>query len=196
MRWLPILLAVALLFAACGDDEEDVAPKPTSSRTSASVTPDPDAPTITLESEAFQEGETIPVQFTCEGANVSPALSWSDPPEGTASFTLIVDDPDAPGGTFTHWVLFDLPPDTRSLPQGVEVGERPAAGGVQGTNDGNRVGYTGPCPPPGDSHRYIFTLYALDALLELAPGATKDDVAGVFEEHILAEAPLTGTFAR
>lgn len=149
-----------------------------------------------IESPAFKAGHAIPNEFTCTGRDLSPALSWSDPPEGTRSLALIVDDPDAPTGTWVHWVLFNLPASARSLPQAVAGKEKLDAGGVQGTNDFRRIGYGGPCPPPGKPHRYFFKLYALDAELNLKAGAKKADVEDAMRGHVLANAELMGTFGR
>jgi len=118
--------------------------------------------TLEVKSPDFASGGTIPKRFTCEGADLSPALEWSAPPSGTQSFALIADDPDAPAGTWVHWVVFDLPPGLRSLPQAVPKNEQLADGSRQGQNDFGKTGYGGPCPPPGKAHRYFFKLYALD----------------------------------
>src|SRR5438105_2930693 len=114
-----------------------------------------------IESSAFSEGGQIPRSYTCDGEDISPQLSWSGVPEGARSLGLICDDPDAPGKTWVHWVIFNLPPGTRELPEGVPARAGVSGGGAQGTNDFRKVGYGGPCPP-GGSHRYIFKLYALD----------------------------------
>jgi Raf kinase inhibitor-like YbhB/YbcL family protein len=143
----------------------------------------------------FEPGEPIPVRYTCDGENVSPPLRWSEAPADTKSFVLIVDDPDAPAGTFVHWVLYDLPGGSRALPERVEGGDA-AEGGTQGLNDFDRVGYGGPCPPGGRPHRYVFTLYALDARLGLAPRKRKADVLRAMRGHVLAEAALVGRFQR
>ena len=148
-----------------------------------------------IESPAFSNGQPIPQKFTCQGADVSPALSWSGAPDNTKSFALIVDDPDAPVGTWVHWVLYDLPADTRSLPENVAKSEH-AQNGVQGINDFKKIGYGGPCPPPGKAHRYFFKLYALDTPLKLKPGATKQDLEKAIKGHILAQAELMGTYQR
>jgi Raf kinase inhibitor-like YbhB/YbcL family protein len=194
LRTLVPPLGIALLaLAACGggDDEPDATASPENGPTETA-----DAAEFTLSSNAFQQEEPIPERYTCEGANVSPDLSWENAPEETESFALIVDDPDAPAGTFTHWLIFDLTADTTFLPENIEVTERPAAGGVQGTNDGSRNGYTGPCPPSGSPHRYVFTLYALDGELGLEPGVSKAEIVTAMDDHILAETSLTGTFER
>jgi Raf kinase inhibitor-like YbhB/YbcL family protein len=148
--------------------------------------------TFTLAISAFANGSMIPSNFTCEGANVSPELRRSDAPANVKSFALIVDDPDAPVGTFTHWVLFDLPADRSSLAEG----ERTI--GVAGKNDFGRAGYGGPCPPRGDgAHRYFFTLYALDlASLKLRSGAGRREVETALRGHILAQAQYMGRYER
>lgn len=150
---------------------------------------------MTLESSAFAAGQPIPQKFTCEGADVSPPLRWSDPPAGANNFALIADDPDAPAGTWVHWVLYNLPAETRSLPEGVPKSAA-AAGGAQGQNDFRKTGYGGPCPPPGKPHRYFFKLYALGAALALPAGAQKKDVERAIGGHILAQAELMGTYQR
>ena len=152
--------------------------------------------TFDLTSSAFQDGETIPKKYTCEGPDVSPPLHWSVPPAGTRSYVIIADDPDAPVGTWTHWVIYDLPLDLRGLPEGVPAKERVLDGALQGLNDFKRVGYGGPCPPPGKPHRYDFRLYALDTALTLKPRATKAQVLDACKGHILAEAQLMGRFGR
>src|SRR5438067_10465038 len=127
---------------------------------------------FTLQSSAFQNGGNIPKKFTCEAADVTPELNWSGAPEKTQSFALSADDPDAPMGTWVHWVIYDLPPNTTKLSEGVPKQEQ-AASGTQGTNDFGKIGYGGPCPPPGKPHRYFFKLYALDGTLNLKPRASK-----------------------
>jgi Raf kinase inhibitor-like YbhB/YbcL family protein len=152
---------------------------------------------LTLASSAFRAGAPIPVPYTCDGADRSPPLAWSGAPARTAAFALIADDPDAPGGTWVHWVLYDLPSQTSALGENVPKLERlPEVGGVQGRNDFRAVGYGGPCPPPGPAHHYHFTLYALDRVLGLKPGATKKDVERAMAGKVLASAELVGTYAR
>ena len=151
---------------------------------------------LPVSSAAFQEGGTIPTKYTCVGQDISPQLAWSESPAGTQSFALIVDDPDAPGGVFTHWVLFNIPSDSRELPEAVPAQPQLTGGALQGRNDFGRVGYGGPCPPPGRPHRYQFTLYALDRLLDLKAGASKKQVLEAMQGHILAQGQLTGTFQR
>ena len=152
------------------------------------------AATFTLTSGAFAAGATIPREHTCDGKDASPPLAWRDPPAGTKAFALVVDDPDAPAGTWVHWVVYDLPATATSLPAGVAPGD--ATIGTQGKNDFRRAGHGGPCPPPGPPHHYHFTLYALDAPTGLAPGATKADVLRAIAGHTLGKAELVGTYGR
>jgi Raf kinase inhibitor-like YbhB/YbcL family protein len=137
----------------------------------------------------------IPARFTCSGEDLSPALAWTDPPAGTRSFALITDDPDAPSGTFTHWVVYDLPPSARQLPEGVPRTADPE-GGRQGRNDFDKIGYSGPCPPPGNPHRYSFRLYALDRKMGLRAGASKSDLERALKGHVLAQSEWIGRFGR
>ena len=150
---------------------------------------------LQLTSPAFQEGKDIPSRFTCDGEDLSPALQWSDPPEGTESFALIMDDPDAPVGTWDHWIVFDLPASARGLPDGVPGGESLPDGGTHGKNSWGRTEYGGPCPP-GGTHRYFFKLYALDTRLGLDPGAGKKSLLAALEGHVLAQGQLMGTYRR
>lgn len=152
---------------------------------------------LKVESPAFAEGERIPAKYTCEGDDVSPALSWTGVPEGTKEFALTADDPDAPGKTWVHWVLYGLPPGATELPEGVPATESLSDGARNGKNDFSKVGYGGPCPPPGHGvHRYFFKLYALDSAVDLGPGATKNKLIEAIEGHALAKSELTGTYER
>jgi len=153
---------------------------------------------LALTSTAFREGSSIPVKHTCDGADVSPPLAWGGTPPGTAAFAVIADDPDAPAGTWVHWVLYDLAGSAAQLPENVAKTETlPDLGGaVQGRNDFRHTGYGGPCPPPGPAHRYFFRLYALDAPLKLRPGATKQEVEAAMKGHVLETAQLMGTYGR
>jgi len=151
---------------------------------------------FSLSSPDFTDGADIPKQFTCSGEDRSPALEWKGAPAGTKSFALIVDDPDAPVGTWVHWVVFNIPAAAHSLPQGIEKKDRLADGARQGQNDFRKIGYNGPCPPPGKAHRYFFKLYALGSELSLGPGATKGDVERAMEGHVLAHAEWIGRFGR
>ncbi len=152
--------------------------------------------TFQLTSKAFSYNAEIPRQYTCDGKDASPPLEWSDVPSKTRSFSLIGDDPDAPVGTWVHWVLYDLPASARSVPEGVAGEAALPDGSRQGVNDFKRLGYGGPCPPPGPAHRYFFKLYALDATLDLKSGATKKDLEAAMKGHILAEAQLMGRYQR
>ena len=147
-------------------------------------------------STAFSNGGTIPKKFTCDGPDVSPPLRWTGAPAAAQSFALIMDDPDAPVGTWVHWVLYSLPAGTTELPEGVEKQEQLANGAIQGRNDFRRIGYGGPCPPPGTPHRYYFKLYALDTKLNLKAGGTKPDLERAMQGHILVETELMGRYGR
>ena len=148
-----------------------------------------------LTSPTFPEGGAIPRQYTCDGKDVSPPLTWSGVPPGAKSLALLCDDPDAPAGDWVHWVVFDLSPSRIDLPEGVPPSEEIAGIGRQGKNDFKKIGWGGPCPPRG-THRYVFTLYALDRTLELGRSVTKADVLAAIRGHVLAEAKLTGTYTR
>lgn len=144
-----------------------------------------------LQSSAFAEGAMIPAKYTCAGSDVSPPLSWNDPPTGTQSLALIVDDPDAPAKVWVHWVIYNLPAETKELPEDF----RGNTGAEVGTNDFRRTDYGGPCPPSG-THRYQFKLYALDTKLHLSAGASKEQLLRAMEGHVLDQAQLTGKFAK
>lgn len=148
-----------------------------------------------IQSSVFEAEGTIPPKYTCDGQNVSPPLSWDDPPAETQSLALIADDPDAPSGTFVHWIIFNMPADVRSLSEGLPTGNTLASGGLQGQNDFGQIGFGGPCPPNG-THRYFFKLYALDTDLDLQPGASKADVVTALNGHIIGHAELIGTYSR
>jgi Raf kinase inhibitor-like YbhB/YbcL family protein len=151
---------------------------------------------IELTSTAFQKETTIPQQYTGDGADQSPPLRWSEPPSGTRSIALICDDPDAPRGTWSHWVLFNLPAQTRELEEGTPTAATLPSGAKQGKNDFGKIGYGGPAPPKGKSHRYFFKLYALGVVVELPPGATKAQLEAAMKGHILAEGQLIGMYKR
>jgi len=151
---------------------------------------------FTLSSSAFADGGTIPKLFTCDDRDLSPSMEWEGAPAGTISFALICDDPDAPGGSWVHWVLYNIPAETRRLPQGLAARESLAAGSLQGPSDFGRPGYGGPCPPPGRPHRYVFTLYALNLAPNLAPGLAKPGLLRAMAGHILAQTELTGLYGR
>src|SRR5574341_928646 len=147
---------------------------------------------ISITTEAFRNGDAIPAEYTCDGSDKSPALSWSGIPAGTKSIALIMDDPDAPRGTFVHWVLFNIPAETKKLPEGVPGSKTLSDGSCHGITDFGKAGYGGPCPPPGKPHRYFFKVYALDKKLNLPAGASKKQVEDAMKGHILAKGELMG----
>jgi len=153
---------------------------------------------LSLTTTAFSAHGPIPAQFTCDGDDRSPALAWSGLPQGTVSLALIADDPDAPRGTWVHWVIYEIPASLEGLPEGVTKVDAPVnvKGALQGKNDFGRVGYGGPCPPPGPAHRYFFKLYALNASPGLRAGASKADLERAMHGHVLASAEIVGTYAR
>jgi Raf kinase inhibitor-like YbhB/YbcL family protein len=152
--------------------------------------------TLQLTCPSFKPGDDIPVEFTCDGADVSPMLTWNDPPQGTQSFALVMDDPDSLAGTWVHWLLYDLASTKREAPQGIRSQGTLPSGARQGRNDFHRTGYGGPCPPPGLPHRYFFRLYALDTTVNLPPGATRDTLDRAMRDHVLATAELFGRYQR
>jgi len=168
------LITLFLLLAACGGNEGQVL----------------------VTSTAFEKGGAIPEQYTCDGADLSPPLSWSNIPEGTETIALICDDPDAPVGTWVHWVLYNLPAEIQSLDEGLATSGQLTSGAYQGRNDFGKLGYGGPCPPGGSKHRYYFKVYALSTTLALAPGSNKADLLTAMEGHILAEGQLKGKYKR
>ena len=184
-----LLLSFAITGCAPGDDEPAAGETPRLQE---------GAMTFTLTSPAFENGMTIPTRHTCDGEDVSPPLLWEGAPGNSASYVLIVDDPDAPRGTFVHWVLYDLPGHARELPENVGPAQRLENLGeaAQGENDFDEIGWNGPCPPPGPPHRYVFRLYALDARLGLDPGVKRQEVEGAMEGHVIGSAELTGTYGR
>jgi Raf kinase inhibitor-like YbhB/YbcL family protein len=182
MKSLSILLSLATLFIT--------------SASHAQTAKGESSMSFTLKSADFANGADIPKRFTCSGEDRSPALAWSGAPAGTKSFALTVDDPDAPAGDWVHWVIFNFPANSHGLLTGVENKEQLADGTRQGMNDFRKVGYNGPCPPPGKPHRYFFKLYALNDQLTLAAGATKDALEHAMEGHIVAQAEWMGRFRR
>jgi len=150
---------------------------------------------LMVKSSAFKEGEMIPKKYTCDGEDISPPLSWEGVPEGTKSIAIICDDPDAPMGTWVHWVLFNLPPGTNTLPEAVPPEAVLENGARHGINDFRKLGYGGPCPP-GGTHRYYFKIYALDIVLGLQSGASKADLLKAMEGHVLSEGQIMGRYKR
>lgn len=184
-------LAVVLIFALLGGQT-------TFAADDREKTPEVDEGDTEMKimSSAFNEGEPIPRVYTCDGKDLSPPLSWEEAPDGTRSLVLIGDDPDAPMGTWVHWVLYNIPPDTTALAQGMPTDTALEDGSKQGVTDFGRPGYGGPCPPKGKPHRYFFKLYALDTLLEFEGKVKKEDVEKAMKDHILAEAQIMGTYQR
>ena len=150
---------------------------------------------IKVTSTAFDESGMIPEKYTCDGMDISPQLAWTNVPDGTKNFALICDDPDAPMGTWVHWVIYDIPANTKELKENIPLQEKLDNGAKQGTNDFRKIGYGGPCPPRG-THRYYFKLYALDTTVNLEPGNTKAELLKAIEGHILAQGQLMGKYKR
>lgn len=190
------LLFVAVLLSACAPA------KPVTPEHSYPIEMTPgEIASIELTSTAFAGGESIPPQFTCTGdaasslKDISPTLMWGEPPAGTQSFALIMDDLDSPGGIWVHWVIFNVPASARGLPESIPANGTLLDGSMSGNNSWGRTGYGGPCPP-GGTHRYVFKLYALDEMLAISPGATKGELEKAMVGHILAQGELMGTFAK
>ena len=184
LLFVGLLLIALSVFPGCA---ETAAPE---------VTPEVMETDFVITSSAFADGSEIPVKYSCHGQNVSPPLDWSQGPSGTASLALIVEDLDAPIKDFTHWVIFNLPPDVHGLPEAVPKDDELPTGALQGKGGTGKIGYFGPCPPKGSPHRYRFTLYALDTSLDLTAGATKAQVLQAMEGHILAQSQLIGVYQR
>ena len=206
---IPLLLVV-LVFAACGGVKEaaDAANIKDSGSTDQEVS-DPDqsvavdqtaadkaAAAFALSSPSVAEGKEIPAKFTCDGADVSPELKWTTPPAGTKSLALIMDDPDAPGGNWTHWVVWDIKPDKQGLPENVARTTQVKDLCLQGTNSFTKIGYGGPCPPAGPAHRYQFKLYALSQVIAIKGTPGKAELEFAIKGKILAQSMLTGKYLR
>jgi Raf kinase inhibitor-like YbhB/YbcL family protein len=190
-----LVLLIGMGTVACGGNGDENGAPPPGDENGAPPAGDengapPEEVEMELTSAAFADGGTIPADYSCDGQDISPALSWSGAPQGTQSFALILDDPDSPGGDFTHWVIFNIPADATGLEAAT------TDGALQGENDFGTIGYRGPCPPSGSSHHYRFTLYALDIILELDAGATRAQLLDVMASHILAQAELVGVYQR
>lgn len=177
-------IAVVVSAAQCGQQQAPAAKKGTTIVNSIVVT-----------SRAFKNMQPLPVTYACDGEDVSPPLAWSGVPSAAKSLVLIADDPDAPAGTWVHWVLYDLPASLDSLEENVPKTDTLANGGRQGITDFRRIGYGGPCPPSG-THRYFFRLFALDVILGLPPGKTRRDIDRAMQGHIIASGELVGTYSR
>jgi Raf kinase inhibitor-like YbhB/YbcL family protein len=192
--FLPALLSSVLLLAACQRGPTTPTANSTAP-TPAATTRGEDKMALKITSTAFDEGGMIPARYTCDGENVSPSLAWSGVPAGAKTLALVADDPDAPRGTWTHWVIFQIPATEKGLPENVPARDTLEGGAQQGNNDFKKLGYGGPCPPDG-THRYFFKLYALDADLNLPPGATKDQLLKASEGHVVAQGQLVGQYKR
>ena len=178
-----LIVAINIVLSACGKN---------TTPTEAAVTNQ-----LTITSEAFANGQSIPTKYSCVGRNISPPLAWNEPPAGTQSFALIMDDPDAPVGTWVHWVLYNIPLAKRDLQEDLPItGKNIDPNAIYvGKNSSGNIGYDGPCPPSG-THRYIFKLYALDTTINLLPGVSKEQVLKEMDGHILAQGELVGTFSK
>ena len=154
------------------------------------------AMSFAVKTTAFSEGGAIPKKYTCDGADLSPELTWADAPERTQSLALIVDDPDAPVSTWTHWIIWNIPPKPATFAEGVPKDQNLPNGARQGKNDFKRIGYGGPCPPPGKPHRYFFKLYALDSKLDVNAGANRNELERAMKGHVLSQAELMGKYGR
>jgi Raf kinase inhibitor-like YbhB/YbcL family protein len=184
------LLLISVILASCSSSTTTTAQPSATSISESESTATEATMSLTLTSDAFANGQSIPAKYSCVGKNISPALAWNEPPAGTQSFALIVDDPDAPAGTWVHWVLFNIPVSTLSLDESMDTSAMSA-----GRNSSGKMSYDGPCPPSG-THRYFFKLYALDSTLSLSPGATKEQLLAAMKGHILAQGELMGTFSK
>lgn len=191
VKFWAILIFISICLVSCGDINH--ANKIISSSKSSQSTQE--VRTMKLESTAFEANNLIPAKYTCDGEDISPPLIWDEVPIETKSIVLIVDDPDAPGRTFVHWVIYDIPPTVRQLPEKIAAVKSLPGGGVHGINDFGKLGYGGPCPPSG-IHRYFFKLYALDKELSLPAGATKNQILAAMENHVLAKVDLIGRYQR
>ncbi|MDO8614976.1 MAG: YbhB/YbcL family Raf kinase inhibitor-like protein [Dehalococcoidia bacterium] len=191
VRWTWAVVVPVLLLAACGGDNGARGGPP-----SGTASPSPQVHVLAVVSPAFAEGGQIPVKFSCDGAEAPIPLSWSGEPGNTESFALILDDPDAPGDEpFVHWVMYDIPPNNTGFESVSKDGRLPN-GAAQGTNSRGEIGYAGPCPPGGQTHTYVMTVYALHAALGLEPGASRGEVEAAMQGHVLAAGEITGTFSR
>jgi len=188
-RSLVLIILLGLALMACAKRPQ------TTAQSAATNIPKDNKPEIKLASTAFKEGESIPRAYTCDGVNISPPLEWSGVPKTAKTLAIVCDDPDAPGGTWVHWVLYNLPADNIGLVENLPANDNLTAGGFQGMNDFQKIGYGGPCPPSG-THHYNFRIYALDSDLPLKAGATKAETMKAMEGHIVLQGQLMGTYRR
>jgi Raf kinase inhibitor-like YbhB/YbcL family protein len=191
--WLLALSGIFISLIFCGKDNQAELKK----EQKTAIVQELKMKNIEITSPAFAEGDTIPVKFTCDGSDVSPELTWSAPPEGTKSLALICDDPDAPRGTWVHWVLFNIPPIVVGLSEAAEISQTDSTkGAIEGVTDFGNNSYGGPCPPRGPAHRYFFKIYALDQALDLTRQAKKADIEKAMKGHILGMGQLMGKYQR
>ena len=182
-------LLIALALSGCGGRSQVVSAPPQANTASNAKAE------IKLTSTAFNDGQPMPRAYTCDGVNISPPLEWSGVPGTAKTVAIVCDDPDAPGGIWVHWVIYNLPADNIGLVENLPATEALKAGGFQGKNDFSKTGYGGPCPPSG-THRYFFKIYALDSELALKAGATKAELTKAMDGHIVIEGQLIGTYRR
>ena len=195
MKSRVVLLGLVMIASlpACSNRSGSSAGKPSTQNQNQDQSQN--AKDIKLSSTAFKDGEAIPSQYTCDGVNVSPPLEWSGVPKSAKTVAIIADDPDAPAGTWVHWVLYNLPGENIGMVENLPATDNLKAGGFQGKNDFEKIGYGGPCPPSG-THRYFFKIYALDIDLPLKAGATKVEVDKAMAGHVVAQGQLMGTYRR
>ncbi len=185
----------AFLIVSCGKKDDNKVTEENRKEVKQDPKKDQNPPEIKINSSAFEKEASIPKKYTCEGENVSPALSWEAGPSGTKSYALIVDDPDAPSGTVVHWVAYNIPAGVKELPEGAGTNKKPADGTMQGMNEKKNAGYMGPCPPSG-IHRYYFKIYALDTMLDLKGDVNKDKLVDAIKGHVVAQGELMGKYSK
>ncbi|MGA2668614.1 MAG: YbhB/YbcL family Raf kinase inhibitor-like protein [Ignavibacteria bacterium] len=190
-----LLIIPVLVFLSCGTKEQNVSTKTNPEKKVVSGTKEKKDMSINITSVTFDEGGLIPSKYTCDDQNMSPPLSLSSVPDTAKSLALICDDPDAPSGTWVHWVMYNIPPQTKELPEGIPAKKELPDGTKQGLNDFHDIGYGGPCPP-GGTHRYFFKIYALDTELKAGSDITKQDLLDMMKDHILAQGQLMGKYSR
>jgi hypothetical protein len=193
-----LVLGCSLLLAGCGGGGEPPKAGPEAGEPARPKPPEAaPAESLTLKSDSVVHHAALPARHTCDGAGTSPQLSWSNPAEGTASFVVLVDDPDAERN-FVHWIVYNIPPDVRSLPEALPEGDvlQQAGGALQGRNDFGKNGWGAPCPTDGRPHRFVFRLYALDAMLDLPPGADRKAVEEAIKGHFRGQAAMISSYSR
>jgi Raf kinase inhibitor-like YbhB/YbcL family protein len=192
MRVIPLLL-IFMFFSGCVSHENTLIEKETPIE-EETIEEEIIRETLSIYSNVFKDGATLSSAYTCDEDDISPGISWEEVPAGTQSMALIMDDPDAPGRTFVHWVIYNIPASRSGLPSGVAKNNTLDDGSLQGKNDFGKIGYGGPCPPSGKPHRYVFKVYALDTELDLKSGATKSQLEAAMKGHILAQGEMVGTY--